>query len=177
MQFQRVSSAEVPGVTINNDLKWNDHVETISSKAAPPLYLLSQLKRARRRGISSDGLLAFYCSVIRSVLEFSRHLFHRSLPKYLSDDIERIQRRVMRIIFPSLSHCEALDEAGIVTLSERRESLFIKLFEDIEHHKLASLLPTMASSHVRRLRNKRRFNTPVCRTDRFMNSFIISHAM
>ena len=63
---------------------------------------------------------------------------------------------------------------------ERRESLSIKLFEDIvsnEHHKLANLLPPMASSHARRLRNKRRFNTPVCRTDRFMNSFFISHAM
>ena len=77
-------------------------------------------------------------------------------------------------------YCEALDKAGIVTLSERRESLSIKLFEDIvsnEHHKLANLLPPMGSSHARRLRNKRRFNTPVCRTDRFMNSFIISHAM
>ena len=41
----------------------------------------------------------------------------------------------------------------------------------------ANLLPQMSSSYARRLRNKRRFNTPVCRTDRFMNSFIISHAM
>ena len=158
-------------------MKWNDHVDTITSKAARRLYLLSQLKRA---GISPDDLLAFYYSVIRSVLEFSCQLFHRSLPKYLSDDIERIQRRAMRIIFPSLSYCEAMDKAGIPTLSERRESLSIKLFEDIvgnEHHKLANLLTPMASSHARRLRNKRRFNTPVCRTDRFMNSFIISHAM
>ena len=177
MQFQRVSSAKVLGVTISNDLKWNDHVDTITSKAARRLYLLSQLKRA---GISSDDLLAFYYSVIRSVLEFSCQLFHRSLPKYLSDDIERIQRRAMRIIFPNLSYCEALNKAGIPTLSERRESLSIKLFEDIvsnEHHKLANLLPQMSSSYARRLRNKRRFNTPICRTDRFMNSFIISHAM
>ena len=73
-----------------------------------------------------------------------------------------------------------LDKAGIVTLSERRELLSIKLFEDIvsnEHHKPANLLPPMASSHTRRLRNKRRFKTPVCRNDRFMNPFIISHAM
>ena len=86
----------------------------------------------------------------------------------------------MRIFFPNLSYCEALNKAGIRTLSERRESLSIKLFEDIannEHHKLANLLPQMSSSHVRRLRNKRRFNTPACRTDRFMNSFIISYAM
>ena len=86
----------------------------------------------------------------------------------------------MRIIFPSLSYCEAMDKAGIPTLSERRELLSIRLFKDIvsnKHDKLANLLPPMASSHARRLRNKRRFNTPVCRTDRLMNSFIISHTM
>ena len=69
-----------------------------------------------------------------------------------------------------------IDKAGILTLSERRETLSIKLFNDIisiEHHKLANLLPPMASSRAGRFRNKRRFNTPVCRTDRFMNSFII----
>ena len=112
---------------ISNDLKWNDHVDAITSKAPRRLYLLSQLKRA---SISSDDLLAFYCSVIRSVLEFSCQLFHCSLPKYLSDEIECIQRRAMRIICPSLSYCEALNKAGIVTLSKRCESFAIKLFED-----------------------------------------------
>ena len=76
----------------------------------------------KRTGISADDLLAFYCSVIRSELEFSCQLFHRSLPKYLSDDIERIQRRAMRIIFPGLSYCRAVVKAEIPTLSERRES-------------------------------------------------------
>ena len=73
MQFERVSSAKGLGVIIRNDLKWNDHVDTITSKAARGLYLLSQLKRD---GISSDYLLTFCCSVIRTVLEFSCQLFH-----------------------------------------------------------------------------------------------------
>ena len=67
-----------------------------------------------------------------------------------------------------------LNSSCIRIETERRESLSIKLFEDIannEHHKLANLLPQMSSSHTRR------FNTPACRTDRFMNSFIISYAM
>ena len=64
----------------------------------------------------------------------------------------------MRIIFPCLSYCEAIDKAEIPTLSERRESLSIKLFKDIvsiEQHKLANLLPSKASSHAWYLRNKR----------------------
>ena len=139
-------------------------------KAARRLYLLSQLKRT---GISPDDLLAFYGSVIRSVLGFSCQLFHSSHLKYLSDDIECFQRCAMRIIFPILSYCKVIDKAGIPTLSKRRELLSVKLFEYIvsnEHHKLANLVPSMASSHTRRLRDKRPFNTPVCRTERFMNS-------
>lgn len=77
----------------------------MTSKAPRRLYLLSQLKRAGR---SPDDLLAFYYSVIRSVLEFTCQLFHRSLPKYLSDDIERSQGRAMRIISPNLLYCEAM---------------------------------------------------------------------
>ena len=67
---------------------------------------IMSLESAKESGISSDDLfIAFYCSVIRSVLKSSCQLFQRGLPKYLSDDIERIQRpgrRAMRIIFPSL---------------------------------------------------------------------------
>ena len=49
-----------------------------------------------------------------------------------------------------------LDKAGVPTLSERRESLSIKLFEDIvsnEHHKLANQLiwpvPTLSVGEIR----------------------------
>jgi len=79
-EFERVSTVKVLGITISNDLKWNDHVGMIATKAAKRLYLLRQLKRA---GIGSDDLVQFYCSVIRSVLEYACHVFHRRLPSYL----------------------------------------------------------------------------------------------
>ena len=98
-KFERVNSAKVLGVMIRDDFKWNDHISTITIKAAKRLYLLRQLQRAV---VSSNDLVMFYCSVIRSVLEFSCQLFHSSLPNYLSDELERIQRRTMHIIFPNL---------------------------------------------------------------------------
>ena len=39
------------------------------------------------------------CSAIRSVQEYVCQVFHCNLPLYLSDEIERIQRRALRIIF------------------------------------------------------------------------------
>ena len=44
--LEKVSTAKILGVTFRNDLKWNDHVDLITSKAAKRLYLLRQLKRA-----------------------------------------------------------------------------------------------------------------------------------
>ena len=47
------------------------------------------------------------------------------LPQYLSQDLEKLQRRAVRIIYPGLWYPEALSEAGIVTLFDRREFLLI----------------------------------------------------
>jgi hypothetical protein len=62
------------------------------------LYLLKQLRRA---GVDKKHLIGFYNACIRSILEYACEVFHSSLPTYLSDDLERVQRRAMpmRIFF------------------------------------------------------------------------------
>ena len=176
LAFESVNSAKVLGVTIRDDFKWNDHIFNVTSNAAKRLYLLSQLKRA---GICASDLVLFYCSTIRSVLECACQVFHSSLPYYLSEELERIQKRALRIIFPYASYNSALKEAGIPSLYDRRASLSSDLFNDIVldiNHKLAGLLPPKAEHH-RQLRSNRKFNVPVCKTDRLKKSFIVSHSL
>ena len=175
VEFEKVSSAKVLGVNISSDLKWSAHIGSITVKAAKRLYLLRQLKRA---GIDCNVLVRFYCSVIRSVLEYACQVFHCSLPNYLSDEIERIQRRALRIIFPNCTYSEGLVRAGLPMLFSRRQSLCQELFHNIvsdSNHKLHQLLPPRAS-HNRRLRFTRMFDSPICKTNRFRDSFIISHS-
>ena len=96
--FEIVKSAMIIiilGVTVRNDLKWNDHVDNITAKASRRIYLLKQLKHA---GIDRKSLIQFYCACIRSVLEYACQAFHSSLPAYLSVKIERVQKRVLRIL-------------------------------------------------------------------------------
>ena len=88
--LERVSTAKILGVTFRNDLKWNDHVDLITSKAAKRLNLLRQLKGAY---VNGKDLISFYCLCIRSVHEYACQVFHCSLTKYLCDEIERIQKR------------------------------------------------------------------------------------
>ena len=78
--FERVNSAKVLGVTISDDFKWNDYIFNITSKAAKRLYFLRQLKRA---GICASDLVLFYCSTIRSVLEYACQVFHSGQPSVL----------------------------------------------------------------------------------------------
>jgi hypothetical protein len=42
--MEKVSKAKLLGVTINNKLSWNDHIEEVIKKAARRLYFLVQLK-------------------------------------------------------------------------------------------------------------------------------------
>ena len=137
-----VPSAKLLGVMISNDLKWNVHVEMICKKVAVSLYFLRQLKRAK---VPANDLLSFYTTCIRPVAEYACPVFHTTLPQYLSDQLERLQKRALRIISTNdLSYKQALEVFNIHTLYDRRETIGNSMFQEISNdnnHKLYSLLP------------------------------------
>ena len=89
-------------------------------------------------------LITAMTTCVRPILEFSCEVWHYSLTQYLSDEIECIQRRALRIIFPDLKYEDALVRAGVVSLFLRRkticEILFVQMYDD-SSHKLHSLVP------------------------------------
>ena len=101
---------------------------TLNGTIMSIILLRKQLKRA---GIDRKSLIQFYCAGIRSVLEYACQAFHSSLSAYLSDQIERVQKRVLRILFPEVSYSKALEDAGLKTLFHRREELCSTLFKQI----------------------------------------------
>ena len=115
-----VPSAKLLGVMISNDLKWNMHVEMIYRKVAARLYFLRQLKRAK---VPANDPLSFYITCIRPAAEYACPVFHTALPQYLSDQLERLQKRALRIISTNdLSSKQTLEVFNIPTLyaGERR---------------------------------------------------------
>ena len=116
----RVEMAIILVMSITQDLKWNEHVNKITKKAAKRLYLLKQLKRS---GLDSKDLKCFFIASIRTILEYACQVFHYGLSKYLSDVIERIQKRALRIILPDLSYEAALATLDMKSLWLRREEL------------------------------------------------------
>ena len=79
--------------------------------------------------------------------------------------IERVQKRVLRILFPEVSYSKALEDAGLKTLFHRREELCSTLFKQIVEsdgqHKLAGLLPARNGNERYHCRNRRMFSIHV----------------
>ena len=111
--------------TLSEDLKWQSHIDEITTKALQRLYFIILLKRA---GIDPHHLIDIYTSIVRSVLEYACQVWHMSLTKKQTRQIEYIQRRAMWIIFQDKSYTEAITAANLPTLSDRREKLCRTLF-------------------------------------------------
>ena len=87
-----VKDAKLLGVTISGDLTWNAHITEVTKKAAKRLYFLVQLKRAR---VPQKDLCFFYITCVRSFIDYAAPFLHLVLPAYLSQELERVQKRAI----------------------------------------------------------------------------------
>ena len=142
-------------------------------KASKKLHILRFLEKS---GLVNRDLLDVYNSLIRSVLEYACPVWSCSLPKYLSDKIELVQKRAFRVIIPGCHYSNALEITGCSRLDERRLELckttFKKICDDTSS-KLNHLVPkSRGEAHGRCLRNSASRTLPKSRTERYKNSFI-----
>ena len=156
-----VNSAKLLGVTISNNLTWNEHINEIIKKTSKCLYFLSQLKRAR---VAKQDLVLFYTSCIRSILTYASPVFFYALPEYLKNELERIQKRALRIICPGHCYNDAMELANIVPISDYILEICKQTFDRIINdsgHRLYSLVQQRGPSQYA-LRRTNRFSVPKC---------------
>ena len=161
------------GVTISNTLQWNCHVSDVIQKANKRIYFLIMLKC---ENVPAHVITCFYNTIIRPVLEYCTPLYHHAVPAYLSDDLERVQKRALSVISPGLSYHDSLALHNISSLRDRRIEQCNKLFESVvsdSDRKLHHLLPPK-NTNKHNTRNQRQFALPKMCTKRFSNTFIPS---
>lgn len=169
---ERVESFKLLGVYFSADLSWGVHVSYILKKSAKRFYVIHQLVRAR---INSSDVVSVYCSLIRSILEYACPVWHTGLTVSQSNDVENVQKRVLRIIFPGLFYSEALVFAGLERLSIRRERLTRELFTEMKSpsHVLNKCLPMRHFDASKpNVRDFYPYSLPIARTNRYASSFI-----
>ncbi len=167
-----VDTFKVLGIIISSDLTWSAHVEYIVSKACKRLYVIYQLLRS---GVMHRDIIAVYCSLIRPVLEYCCPVWHPGLTRANHDEIESVQKRVLKLIFPQLSYHDALFVAGLEKLETRRHKLSVKVFNQIkaDTHILNKLLVRREfNGRIRNFRSQYPYILPRLKTDRAAKSLI-----
>ena len=136
----------------------------ILRKVAKRMYCINYLFRA---GVPASDIVCVYNSIIRSVLEYAWPVWHPGLTKKLSKDIECVQKRCLKLLFPALSYTEYIfmsiyiwvyiheyiyiysyTKCGLERLDDRRDMITQSMFRQIKDpkHPLHYLLPPVKVS-------------------------------
>lgn len=170
---ERVECFKLLGVYFNSDLSWKDHVSFMLAKVAKRIFIIHQLARI---GASVRDIIVVYCALIRSVLEYACPVWHCGLTVSQSVDLERVQKRILRIVLPDLSYRQALIATGLERLGVRRERFVREIFDEIKdpNHVLYSLLPfnVNVNPSKRPTRSSYPLKLPQAKTQRLFHSFI-----
>ena len=159
------------GVMLTSDLSWNAHVQYISKRASKTLWLLIRFKNM---GVTKEQLLTVYELKIRSLLEFSAPVFHSSLTKNQSIQIELVQKKALAIIlgYSYKSYKSALLQSKLDRLDLRRDKLTstfaLKCMNNPRHSDIFPLNENLRQN----MRNPKRFNEYSCKSTRFYKSAI-----
>ena len=157
-----VNDTKLLGTHITNDLKWDLNTYHLVKRGNARMQLL---RKVSTFGASVEDMKHIYTIFVRSILETSSSVWHKSLTIENEVDLERIQKSAFRIILGNnyISYENALYVLGMQTLKERRETLFTKF--------------TLKSLQVNQMKNILREDTKIhhMNTRLETNQFKIDH--
>ena len=157
------------GLTIQSNLKWKANTESIVKKAYKKLWLIRRLKKL---GASRNDLLDMYIKQVRCQLEYAAPVWHHAITLEEKQDLERVQKSALRIIFGSEyeTYDYALNLCNIQKLETRRDLIGSKFATKSVKHKKNWFVPKPRVG----MRNQKSYITPIARTERLKESPIYS---
>ena len=128
-----VNESKLLGVIISSDLKWDrntNHIVKNANKMMRMLHIASKFTR------NKSHLEHIFKTFIRSRLEYASTVWHNSLTVTNRNDIERIQKSAMKVIFKDdyQSYEKSLRVLKMERLHERRERLSLSFAEKCLKH-------------------------------------------
>jgi hypothetical protein len=152
-----VTCIKLLGVEINNELTWDNHIDSTVKICSQRMYSLRVLKPY----LTTAELINVYYGCIRSKLEYCCQLFAGTTEKN-KRKLRRVQRR-----FHGLCCGYDCNKICITDLDERRHDLCVRLWHQMHspNHALHGLLPSQSvrTGH---------YHVEYCRTHRRRNCFI-----
>lgn len=128
----RVLEHKYLGLTLSHDLRWNTHVENITSTALKRLFFL---RRRLRLAPPATKLLA-YRMIVQPILEYANVVWF-PFTNELIDRLEGVQRKALRFIFNKYkltdSPTSLLKQSGMLTLQNRAKLARLKFLYQLIH--------------------------------------------
>ena len=152
--LQSMEVVKILGIKITNNLRWDVHISDVTKRASGRLFMLCMLKC---HGLCVKDLVPVYVGFIRPLLEYAVPVWHPGLTEKQHYVLERIQRRVCRIMPGSTysHHKEALITCNILELKLHCDKICLdfakKLYASTEFRKWLQKLRSEATG--RTLRN------------------------
>ena len=117
-----VKETKLLGTYITNNLKWNKNTSEIVKKANKRMKILN---RATNFTSNIHSLKRIYLTYILSLLDQSAVVWHSSLSKKNSRDLERIQKVAVRVILGKsyTNYNDGLQKLRLKKLNKRRENI------------------------------------------------------
>ena len=120
--LQEVEECRLLGLTISNQLSWNQNTHNIVKKANMRMIILHKLYDFN---LPTEELLDIYILFIRCMVEYCCVVWHSSITEEECTDIERVQKTALRIILGDTytDYRSALELTGLDSLRDRRTQL------------------------------------------------------
>ena len=101
------------GYTFSNAPTIQAQLDYLTRRANKRFFLILHYKRA---GVPKERLKDIYCSMTRSILEYSSNVYHSQINIGQSNELERIQKRSLRAIYGyEYTYVELLELNGTAT--------------------------------------------------------------
>lgn len=169
----RVFEHKYLGVTLTHDLRWETHVNNITSNALKRLFFL----RRRLHLAPPNTKLLAYKMLVRPVLEYANIAWF-PYTKELIARIEGVQRKAVKFIYNKYrqtdSPTQLLHKAGLSTLQSRAKIARLKFLFQLIHGDInidASKLISFSRSRLTRCRHSQTLNEYTFHSNCFKYSY------
>ena len=163
-----IPETKLLGYWLSEDMKTDKHIKYLLQIAYKKMWAISKLSKA---GISITDIIHFFNIKIRSILESNCPVYHSMITKEQSDDIERLQKILLRIILKDnyISYHLACKHLNIQTLEQRRSDLCLKFALKIsENPKFKDFF--QPNTNTNNFRNQEKYFVPFAKSSRYKNS-------
>jgi len=169
--IESTDNLKLLGFNFNKDPTACFHVSKLIDKFYGKLWTLRFLKK---HGMQEKDLLHIYKQIILPSVEFSSVVYHSLITKQLSDKLEAVQRRAIRIILGYDVDLDALLRSSYYqTLEERRRSNCLKFaIKAAASPRFGRVWfqETVQTDRNIRATTREKYVQKYCRTDRERNS-------